>query len=84
MPRKPWKLRLMRLSQFDPDVVWFYYLSAHNFVYLAPRVSLAQFHFSPALYAQRYWSRARPEQDPEKQFILVGPYRDLALAAARY
>ncbi len=64
--------------QFDPDVVWFYYLSAHNFVYLAPRVSLAQFHFSPALYAQRYWSRARPEQDPEKQFILVGPYRDLA------
>jgi diguanylate cyclase (GGDEF)-like protein len=65
-------------QEFSSEIVWFYYLSASGFVYLAPRAPVDQFHFTPELYQQRYWLEAGPQANPARRIILAGPYEDLA------
>lgn len=63
--------------EFDPDVVWLYYVSANGFIYLAPHVPANGFHFDPVLYQQRFWLEAAPSANPSRRMILAGPYEDL-------
>lgn len=64
--------------QYDPDIAWIYYLSAQQFIYIAPIPSAAPFYFSPQLYERGYWLEGGPEQNPARRMILKGPYEDLA------
>ena len=62
--------------KFDSDIAWIYYQSSNHFIYLAPHVSINQFHFTPHIYKQRYWLESLPEVNKERRMILAGPYRD--------
>lgn len=64
--------------KLDPDIVWMYYQSAKNFVYLAPLDASQRFKFNPDIYKHRYWLTALPDVNPEKRLILAGPYMDEA------
>ena len=64
--------------QFDSEVTWLYYLSAREFIYLAPRTALENFRYTPQLYQRRYWLEAMPAANPQRRLILAGPYQDLA------
>ncbi|WP_269533835.1 diguanylate cyclase [Chitinimonas sp. BJYL2] len=64
--------------QFDAEVVWLYYQSASQFIYLAPDVPFKDFHFTPELYTQRYWLEAQPARNPARRMVMAGPYQDMA------
>jgi diguanylate cyclase (GGDEF)-like protein len=63
---------------YSKEVTWLYYLSANNFIYLAPKAPISQFHFQPALYQRDYWRDAGPQANPQRRMILEGPYEDMA------
>jgi len=64
--------------QLNQEVIWLYYVSSRNFIFIAPGVGVEQFHFTPELYERGYWKLALPEADPERKMILQGPVEDLA------
>jgi diguanylate cyclase (GGDEF)-like protein len=68
--------QILTAERLEPDIVWLYYQSARNFVYLSPRVPVARHHFLPSFYDQHYWQRATPALNPEGRLIFAGPYRD--------
>ncbi len=63
---------------FNDDIVWTYYQSVNNFIYLAPRADIEQFHYTPAIYEDRYWLEAQPQNNPERRMVVAGPYEDRA------
>ncbi|WP_295446446.1 sensor domain-containing diguanylate cyclase [uncultured Thiodictyon sp.] len=63
--------------KFDKEVAWLYYVSANQFIYLAPQTPVEQFHFTPELYQRGYWLEAVPERNPQRRMILNGPLKDL-------
>ena len=63
---------------YSKEVTWLYYLSANNFIYLAPKAPISQFHFQPALYQRDYWRDAGPQANPQRRMVLDGPYEDMA------
>lgn len=66
------------MSGLSSDVVWFYYQSADDFLYLAPERGGRPFQFDPLIYKQDYWTRAVPAADPTAGMIVAGPYQDMA------
>lgn len=63
--------------EYNQEVAWLYYLSANNFIYIAPRAPFEQFHFQPALYQRDYWRHASPPANPQRRLILEGPFQDM-------
>lgn len=68
--------QIITAEHLEPDIVWMYYQSANNFIYLSPRTSVKEYHFLPSFYDQRYWQQATPQQNPSRRVILEGPYHD--------
>lgn len=66
------------MSGASSDVVWFYYQSADDFIYIAPDRGGRPFHFDPLIYKQDYWTRAVPTTDPTLGMVVAGPYQDMA------
>lgn len=64
--------------KFDSDIVWIYYQSARNFIYLAPYVSSNKFHYSTNIYKQPYWLNSLPNVNKERRMIIADPYLDEA------
>lgn len=64
--------------ELDKDVVRVYYLSANQFIYMAPAASATDFHFTPALYERSYWLDAGPTTNKAHRLIIRGPYEDAA------
>lgn len=66
------------MSGARSDVVWFYYQSADDFLYLAPKRRGRPFHLDPLIYQQEYWTRALPGSNPTGAMVVAGPYDDMA------
>jgi len=64
--------------ELDKDMVRVYFLSASQFVYVAPATSAADFHFTPALYERAYWLDAGPAANKARRLIVSEPYEDEA------
>src|SRR6187551_341136 len=62
--------------ELDKDVVWLYFLSANQFVYIAPATPEAHFHFTPALYQRSYWLDAGATINKGRRLMIRGPYED--------
>lgn len=60
------------------EVVWLYYQSVHEFIYIAPKVAAQEFHFTAQLYESGYWLEGAAEHNPARRMILKGPYEDMA------
>ncbi len=64
------------LSKVNTDFEWLYYTSKNNFLSLAPRVSIDEFHFIPELYEKPFWLIATPENNPKRVTIISDLYED--------
>ena len=58
------------------DLEWAYYLSARNFVSLAPGVPIAEGHIYPEIYQQAFWLQATPANNPEHHIAISPLYND--------
>lgn len=64
--------------ELDKDVVWLYFLSANQFIYIAPAPQESHFHFTPALYQRSYWLDAGADVNKGRRLMIRGPYEDSA------
>jgi hypothetical protein len=62
----------------NSELVWAYYISAKNFIYIAPKQTVAKFHFENTVYEQGLWTRALPSVNPSLQAIVTPLYEDTA------
>jgi hypothetical protein len=60
------------------ELVWAYYTSANNFIYIAPKQTVAEFHFEKNIYDQVFWTRALPSVNPSLESIITPLYEDTA------
>ncbi len=59
-----------------PDIIWVYYTSKHDFIYIAPDPAIADFRFSNVLYDKEFWAQAKPAANPSQRQIISDLYRD--------
>ena len=64
------------LLEHVPEVIWVYYTSVSEFIYIAPDPAVADFRFSNALYTKEYWSQAEPRLNPDGRQIISDLYDD--------
>ena len=64
------------LIEHLPEVIWVYYTSANEFIYIAPDPPIKDVRFSTDLYAKAYWSQAAPSSNPEGDQIISDLYED--------
>jgi hypothetical protein len=62
----------------NSELVWAYYTSVKNFIYIAPKQTVAKFHFEKNLFDQVFWTRALPSVNPSLQAIVTPLYEDTA------
>jgi diguanylate cyclase (GGDEF)-like protein len=67
---------LATLLEHVPDIIWVYYTSKHDFIYIAPDPAIADFRFSDVLYDKEFWAQARPATNPTQRQIISDLYRD--------
>lgn len=60
------------------ELVWIYYTSVKNFIYIAPKKTVAEFHFDENLYDQVFWLHALPSANPKLLSIITPLYEDTA------
>lgn len=61
-----------------PDAKWAYYVSAREFIYLAPAVSVEDYHFVEAHLEKAFWQEATPEANPTFDLVVTDIYMDAA------
>jgi len=87
LPRPPSVLRelaaavsldpqIQSILDFDDEVSWVYYTSVQHFMYIAPKVPVADFRFTDSLYDKPFWWPAIPEHNPEQKQIISDLYED--------
>ncbi|GGX72035.1 sensor domain-containing diguanylate cyclase [Saccharospirillum salsuginis] len=64
------------LLEHVPEVIWVYYTSLSEFIYIAPDPAVADFRFSDVLYTKEFWSQAEPSVNPEGRQIISDLYDD--------
>ena len=70
--------QIRSVLEFNDEVSWIYYTSAQRFVYIAPKVPVADFHFIDGLYEKPYWWPATPAFNPQSKQIISHLYEDAA------
>ena len=60
----------------DSEAVWVYYTSSSNFMYLAPKVPVADFQMSADLYENAFWAAAIPSVNPRHETVVTDLYED--------
>lgn len=64
------------LMQEVEMTIWVYYTSAQGFLYLVPKLPVADFQFTSDLYQRAFWAQATPEQNPHGGQIISDLYAD--------
>ncbi|MBK6870409.1 MAG: diguanylate cyclase [Kineosporiaceae bacterium] len=60
----------------DSEAVWVYYTSASNFMYLAPKVPVADFQMNADQYDNAFWTEAIPSANPRHDTVVTDLYED--------
>ena len=75
---------LMLDKQFDtlkrhfPQILWIYYISKKEFIYLTPKVSIDRFIFDEYFYNQQFWLLTNAKNNPNYETTITPLYKDLA------
>ncbi|PAV48199.1 sensor domain-containing diguanylate cyclase [Pseudomonas sp. HAR-UPW-AIA-41] len=64
------------ILKHNPQISWVYYTSASDFMYLAPKPSLDEFHFERAFLLKPFWQDALAEHNPQRRQIISSLYED--------
>jgi len=59
-----------------PDIIWVYYTSSNDFIYIAPDPAIADFRFSKVLMTKEFWVQAAPRNNPDLKQIITDLYDD--------
>lgn len=59
-----------------PDIIWVYYTSKNDFIYIAPDPAIADFRFSEVVHTKEFWTQAIPDNNPDLQQIISDLYDD--------
>ncbi|MEQ6290196.1 diguanylate cyclase domain-containing protein [Vogesella sp. GCM10023246] len=62
----------------DPDTPWVYYTSAKKFVYLYPRVGVADYFVTPQTFSMDFFMKAHPAENPAGELVWTPAYQDEA------
>ncbi|WP_174874371.1 sensor domain-containing diguanylate cyclase [Vogesella oryzae] len=60
----------------DPDTPWVYYTSARQFMYLYPRVGVADYFVTPQTFGMDFYMRAHPAKNPAGELVWTPAYQD--------
>lgn len=66
------------LRKYFPQVLWIYYISGKEFIYLVPKVSEDKLLFNPYFYSQKFWNFTIPQNNPNNETTITPLYKDLA------
>ena len=70
--------QIRAIFEYNKNVTWIYYTSAHEFIYLAPAHKINEYRFSPSDYERPFWNQAAPGNNPELKQIITDLYDDSA------
>jgi len=59
-----------------PDIIWVYYTSKNDFIYIAPDPAIADFRFSEVVHTKEFWTQAIPGNNPDLEQIISDLYDD--------
>lgn len=59
-----------------PQIIWVYYTSTNDWVYVAPDPAIADFRYSEVVKTKEFWAHAVPENNPELRQIVTNLYDD--------
>jgi diguanylate cyclase len=71
-------LTLGKVINNNPNYVWSYYTSAHQFMFISPKVSSQEFAWSSELLGKPFWTPAIPEANPTRKIVISDLYNDEA------
>ncbi len=60
----------------DRELIWAYYTSAREFIYLTPAVPVSDYHFSTDEYRREFWYQAVPPANSYLRTIVTSLYLD--------
>ena len=63
--------------ELNKEAAWMYFISAQDFVFLAPDAPLESARFHRVFYERPYWRQVIPEANPQRRTILAGPFLDM-------
>ena len=64
------------ILKHNPQISWVYYTSASDFMYLAPKPPLDDFHYERAFLLKPFWQEALAEHNPQRRQIISSLYED--------
>lgn len=64
------------ILRHHPQISWVYYTSASDFMYLAPKAPLNEFHFQRNELLRPFWQEALPAFNPQRRQIVTSLYMD--------
>ncbi len=64
------------ILRHNPQISWVYYTSASDFMYLAPKTPLSEFHFQHDYLLKPFWQEALPAHNPQRRQIISSLYED--------
>lgn len=59
-----------------PEIIWVYYTSTNDWIYVAPDPAIADFRFSEVVQTKEFWVQAVPENNPDRRQIITNLYDD--------
>lgn len=59
-----------------PDIIWVYYTSVRDFIYISPDPAIADFRFSETVHTKPFWTAAIPENNPDNKQVISELYDD--------
>jgi diguanylate cyclase (GGDEF)-like protein len=60
----------------DPELIWAYYTSKRQFLYLAPGVAVEDYRFAKEEYQREFWYQAVPPANPYLRTVVTSLYTD--------
>lgn len=61
-----------------PDLIWVYYTSKNNFLYISPEYIINEDKQFDTLYDLAFWQEATPKNNPSKDLVITDLYTDAA------
>lgn len=67
---------LSALKTYFPEVVWLYYISSENFLYVTPKSNIENLNFSKKTYEKDFWIESVKRVDKSNKTVITSLYDD--------
>lgn len=67
---------LSALRTYFPEVIWLYYISSENFLYVTPRSNIENLNFTKKTYEKDFWVESVKRVDKSNKTVITSLYDD--------